>query len=112
MLDVIFIVKTKVEFKQDIVRIAMPYDIFETNDKALRADFDLLTEGRKSQAISDTVNVLGKEDIFLEEGAKVEFATLGRPATPRWALLVAVNAIYVLICYANCGLPTDLSIMI
>ncbi|MDQ1769849.1 glucose-1-phosphate thymidylyltransferase [Labilibaculum sp. A4] len=68
--------KVKVAYKQAVDRIAMPYDIFGSNDKALRADFELLTKGRQSQKISDTVNVLGKENIFLEEGAKVEFACL------------------------------------
>ncbi|MFA9371117.1 MAG: GlmU family protein [Labilibaculum antarcticum] len=68
--------KTKIEFGQDVIRIAKSYDIFGNNDQALRADFELLTKGKKSQAISDTVNVLGRENIFLEEGAKVEFATL------------------------------------
>ncbi|PKQ69013.1 GlmU family protein [Labilibaculum manganireducens] len=68
--------KVKVVYKQAVDRIAMPYDIFGSNDKALRADFELLTKGRQSQTISDTVNVLGKENIFLEVGAKVEFACL------------------------------------
>lgn len=74
--------KRKLEFEKDVVRIAMPYDIFEINDQALCADFKLITEGRKSQAISETVNVLGNENIFLEEGAKVEFATLNATDGP------------------------------
>ncbi|BAX79644.1 GlmU family protein [Labilibaculum antarcticum] len=74
--------KTKIEFGQDVVRIAKPYDIFESNDQALRADFELLTKGKKSQAISDTVNVLGRENIFLEEGVKIEFATLNATDGP------------------------------
>ncbi|MDM8159025.1 GlmU family protein [Labilibaculum sp. K2S] len=74
--------KVKVVYEQAVDRIAMPYDIFESNDKALRADFELLTKGRKSQKISDTVNVLGKENVFLEEGAKVEFASLNAADGP------------------------------
>lgn len=74
--------KIKIEFAQDVVRIAKSYDIFGRNDQALRADFELLTKGKKSQAISDTVNVLGRENIFLEEGAKVEFATLNATEGP------------------------------
>ncbi|PKQ65812.1 glucose-1-phosphate thymidylyltransferase [Labilibaculum filiforme] len=76
------VTKLKVEFEQDVFRIAMPYDIFQANDKAIRDDFELLTKGRKSQPISDTVNVLGKENVFIEEGAKVEFATLNAKEGP------------------------------
>jgi UDP-N-acetylglucosamine diphosphorylase/glucosamine-1-phosphate N-acetyltransferase len=68
--------KKAIEFEFDFLRIAMPYDIFEMNDQAIRADFNLVSQGRKSKEISQTVNILGKENIFLEEGAKVEFATL------------------------------------
>lgn len=74
--------KIKIEYNKEIVRIAMSYDIFGLNDFALREDFEFLTKGRSSQALSDTVNVLGKENVFLEEGAKVEFATLNASKGP------------------------------
>ncbi len=72
----------KINFDAELIRIEKTYDIFQLNDQALRDDFELLTAGRKSQAISKTVNVLGKENIFLEEGAKVEFATLNANEGP------------------------------
>ncbi|MRT91538.1 GlmU family protein [Ancylomarina sp. 16SWW S1-10-2] len=72
----------KIVFEGDLLRIEKSYDIFQLNDKALRGDFELLTAGRKSQPISKTVNVLGEENIFLEEGAKVEFATLNANEGP------------------------------
>ena len=72
----------KINFDGNLVRIEKAYDIFQLNDKALRDDFELLTQGRKSQPISKTVNVLGEENIFLEEGAKVEFATLNANEGP------------------------------
>ncbi len=72
----------EVAFKGDLLQIKKVYDIFQLNDKALRHDFELLTAGRKSQPISQTVNVLGEENIFLEEGAKVEFATLNANEGP------------------------------
>ncbi len=40
------------------------------------ADFKLITEGRKSQKISSTNHFVQEERIFIEEGAKIEFATL------------------------------------
>jgi len=72
----------KIIFEGELIRIEKSYDIFQLNDKALRDDFELLTKGRKSQTISKTVNVLGEENIFLEEGAKVEFATLNANEGP------------------------------
>ena len=61
----------KIIFHGQLVQIEKSYDIFHLNDQALRDDFELLTAGRKSQPISKTVNVIGEENIFLEEGAKV-----------------------------------------
>ena len=50
-------------------------DIFSKNSLAIENDFDLITEGRKSEAISNTNTVLG-DRIFIEEGAKVEASVL------------------------------------
>lgn len=58
------------------------WDLFLLNAAALRTDFDLLTKGRTSQAISSTNRCLGEDQIFLEEGAKVEFATLNATTGP------------------------------
>lgn len=74
--------KKAVEYTSEIIRIDKPYQVFGLNDQALRDDFKLLTAGRESQPISESVNVLGKENIFLEEGAKVEFATLNAQNGP------------------------------
>ncbi len=64
------------EFTGEVVRVEHPWDIFSKNGIALEADFELLTHGRKSQPISSTNQVASAENIFIEEGAKVEFATL------------------------------------
>jgi hypothetical protein len=48
---------------------------FFENDAAIREDFDF--DGRqKIKPIPKSVNVLGHENIFIEEGAKLEFVTL------------------------------------
>ena len=72
----------EVEVKDDFIKITNPWDIFALNDKALREDFQLLTEGRKSMPLSDTNRVLGEENIFVEEGAEVEFAILNAKEGP------------------------------
>lgn len=54
-----------------------PTDLFSFNEEAIEFDFKLLTEGRSSAELSITNGFLGnKKDLFLEEGATVEFSTL------------------------------------
>ena len=62
-------------------RIESLSDIFRYNDQEIRQDFRLLTEGRQSQPISATNTVIG-EEIFLEEGARVEGAVLNATTGP------------------------------
>lgn len=57
-------------------------DLFSKNDKAIQADFTMLTAGRTSQPISDSNRVINSSDIFLEEGAKVECAVLNAGSGP------------------------------
>ncbi|WP_299622090.1 GlmU family protein [uncultured Tenacibaculum sp.] len=71
-----------IEFEEDIIQINNTWDIFSNNDKAIRQDYDLLTEGRKSQPIPETVQCVGRENIFIEEGAKLTFATLNATTGP------------------------------
>lgn len=71
-----------VEFEGDCIRIEHTWDIFSHNDAAIREDFELLTEDRKSQPIPKSVNAIGKENIFIEEGAKLEFVTLNASSGP------------------------------
>ncbi|WP_196893198.1 GlmU family protein [Aureivirga marina] len=71
-----------IEFTEEIMQIQNTWDIFAKNGEAIQADFDLLTEGRVSQPISPTNNVLHPENIFIEEGAKIEFATLNASTGP------------------------------
>jgi UDP-N-acetylglucosamine diphosphorylase/glucosamine-1-phosphate N-acetyltransferase len=71
-----------VEFEGDCIRIEHTWDIFSHNDAAIREDFQLLTEDRKSQPIPKSVNAIAKENIFIEEGAKLEFVTLNASYGP------------------------------
>jgi UDP-N-acetylglucosamine diphosphorylase/glucosamine-1-phosphate N-acetyltransferase len=79
----------KVEAKSEFVRIEFPWQIFSFNDKALKDDFTLITKGRKSEPISETNRVMGRENIFLEKGAKVECAILNATEGP---IYVGVDA--------------------
>jgi len=71
-----------IEFEGDCLRVEHTWDIFSKNDAAIREDFEFLTEDRKSQPIPKSVNVIAKENIFIEEGAKLEFVTLNASTGP------------------------------
>lgn len=66
----------------DFLKINALYDLFRLNGRALADDFEILTKGRKSQSISDTNRVIHPENIFLEEGACVEYAILNATNGP------------------------------
>ena len=51
-------------------------DIFLFNGMEINKDFELLTAGRKSKAISSTNVVIGKCPVFVEEGCSIECSTL------------------------------------
>ena len=66
-----------IEWEEPLVVFEKPTDLFTYNDKAIDFDFELLTKGRTSAPLSPTNGFLGdRADLFIEEGAKIEFATL------------------------------------
>lgn len=66
-----------IEVEGKLLFVKSPSDIFTYNQQFLDYDFELLTRNRKSQELSETNNFLGdKKDLFIEEGAEIEFATL------------------------------------
>ncbi|PRB87091.1 glucose-1-phosphate thymidylyltransferase [Chryseobacterium culicis] len=65
------------DIKEDLIFFKRPKDLFTYNHHAIDFDFDLLTKGRTSQELSSTNGFLGdKKDLFIEEGAEIEFSTL------------------------------------
>mgnify|MGYP001805917474 CR=1 FL=1 len=73
---------TEKEATLDFVKINYPWDIFGKNDTNIRFDFELLTKNRKSAPLSKTNHVINPHQIFLEEGANVEYATLNASEGP------------------------------
>jgi UDP-N-acetylglucosamine diphosphorylase/glucosamine-1-phosphate N-acetyltransferase len=71
-----------IDYAEEGLRIEHTWDIFAKNDVAIREDFELLTEGRTSQPIPKSVNVINPENIFIEKGAKLEFVTLNASTGP------------------------------
>ncbi len=73
---------TQIAFKGNVLRIENTWDIFSKNGEALQADFDFITAGRKSAPISDTNSLINADNIFLEEGASVEYSILNATDGP------------------------------
>jgi len=71
-----------IEFEGEVLTIEHTWDIFMKNDQAIREDFELLTQDRISQPIPHTVQVLGAENIFIEEGAVLNYCTLNATTGP------------------------------
>lgn len=75
-------VKQAVIIDEEIKAIRFPWDIFRLNDWAIRQDFELLTNKRKSQAVSKTNRAIRPSEIFIEKGAKVEHSILNASTGP------------------------------
>lgn len=69
-------------YTDDVITVEKTWDIFAKNEEALQADFDLVTEGRKSASISDTNTLINPDNIFIEEGAIVEYSMLNATKGP------------------------------
>ena len=71
-----------IEYSGKALKIEHTWDIFSKNGDALREDYDLVTDGRKSQPIPSSVNTIQPADIFIEPGAKLEYVTLNATNGP------------------------------
>ncbi len=66
----------------DVLRIENSWDLFSKNGEAIKRDFAMLTKGRTSQPIPQNIWTKNPENIFIEEGAKIEFCTLNASEGP------------------------------
>ncbi|WP_166921891.1 GlmU family protein [Flavobacterium poyangense] len=71
-----------ISYEGECLTVEHTWDIFSKNDAAIREDFKYLTEDRKSMPIPKSVNAIAPENIFIEEGAKLEFVTLNASTGP------------------------------
>jgi UDP-N-acetylglucosamine diphosphorylase/glucosamine-1-phosphate N-acetyltransferase len=79
-----------VEFKGEMNAIHHPWQITQMNDWAIREDFNLVTAGRKSKAISKTNKTIKPSQIFIEAGAKLEHCILNATDGP---IYIGKNAV-------------------
>jgi UDP-N-acetylglucosamine diphosphorylase/glucosamine-1-phosphate N-acetyltransferase len=75
-------VKQAISIAENVPTIQFPWDIFQLNDRAIRDDFALLSKDRESAPLSATNQVINPSQVFVENGAKVEYAILNASAGP------------------------------
>lgn len=71
----------RLQSKSEPLCVLKLWHIFSKNGEAIRNDFGLLTKGRKSQPLSKTNQLLG-DQVFIEEGARVECSILNSTTGP------------------------------
>ncbi len=71
-----------IECEDNFIQIKNTWDIFSLNGIAIQADFDLLTQDKTSQKIPDNVTCINKKNIFIEEGATVNFCSINASNGP------------------------------
>ncbi|MEN8157379.1 MAG: GlmU family protein [Bacteroidota bacterium] len=64
------------EYTGEVSLVDYPWKIFKLNGQEIEADFELVTRGRTSEPLSDTVRVIGKGRVFVEPGFKGEYFTI------------------------------------
>ncbi|KAA3620934.1 MAG: glucose-1-phosphate thymidylyltransferase [Flavobacterium sp.] len=73
----------RIEYAEDeLFRIEHTWDIFSKNHEAIKRDYQLLTNGRKSQPIPKTATAFHPEQIFIEEGATLPLCSLNATDGP------------------------------
>jgi len=72
----------QIEFEEDLIQIKNTWDLFSYNEKAIQSDFDLLIKDRKSQLIPKNIQTINPNNIFIEEGATINFSVLNASEGP------------------------------
>lgn len=71
-----------IDYQEALDVVNDPWDINELASRQIKLDFELLTAGRTSAPLSDTNRVIAPENVFVEEGAKLEFAIINASQGP------------------------------
>ncbi|NCI46206.1 putative sugar nucleotidyl transferase [Sediminibacterium soli] len=73
---------TEISHVIGIKRLEYPWQLMQWNDDMIRFDHALVSAGRVSQTIPDTVNTIAPGDIFIEPGARLNFCTINASTGP------------------------------
>ncbi len=78
-----------ISYDSELILLDKVYQLIPYNKDQIKKDFELITRGRQSQLIDDTVSVVGSNkdpelvnQIFIEEGAEVEYCYLNPKEGP------------------------------
>jgi UDP-N-acetylglucosamine diphosphorylase / glucose-1-phosphate thymidylyltransferase / UDP-N-acetylgalactosamine diphosphorylase / glucosamine-1-phosphate N-acetyltransferase / galactosamine-1-phosphate N-acetyltransferase len=66
----------------NVVSLKFPWHIYQFNDHAIREDYFILTRNRNSQVLSKTNTFINEPNIFIEEGASIEYSHLNASGGP------------------------------
>ncbi len=58
------------------------WDILVLNERQILADYDLITKNRESQPVPQHVKVINPENVFIEEGARLDLAMINASMGP------------------------------
>lgn len=71
-----------VESIAPVKRITYPFHLFQWNAEMIETDFALLTNGKSSHPLNDTVRVSNPHNIFIEVGATIDHSVLNASSGP------------------------------
>jgi len=71
-----------IETIKSVRAITHPWHLFTMAAELIQDDFDYLTKGRKSAPLSETNRAVNAGNIFIEDGATVEFSILNASSGP------------------------------
>lgn len=71
-----------INWKEEVVRLDHPWQIFQLNETFIKQDFAMITEGRQSAAIDASNTVINPQNIFVEEGASITCSVLNATNGP------------------------------
>ena len=72
----------QVELNAAVRFLYYPHDLVLANERLIRTDFELIGSKKIATVISSTNQLINPENIFIEEGAVVEYCTLNASAGP------------------------------
>ncbi len=81
-LNNIALLENAIEYTSEIALVDAPWKIFSLNGQEISADYRMLTKDRKSAPLSESVQVLYRENVFVEEGFSGEYFTINATEGP------------------------------
>ncbi len=70
-----------IELPEACLQLEKLSDLFAKNDQLIRDDFNLLTKGKKSEELTSTNSLIGKQ-LFIKKGAKIQCSILNTETGP------------------------------